>query len=206
MSGEHYAHVPMPVIAVIGSSRTESDHPDYHAARRLGRLLAKAGYTVASGGYGGLMEAVSDGARSAGGPVVGFTAPAVFPGRDGVNEFVTDERPADSLTERIHRLLDEADAVVALPGSIGTLTELMSAWNLAFVAPFSGKQPKPIVAVGSPWADIVPYLTEHLDTNGALVTIVRTVEEAVSVIADSAKSAGDGGATGMLSGGSGALP
>ncbi len=197
----------MPVIAVIGSSRTEPDHPDYHAARRLGRLLAKAGYTVASGGYGGLMEAVSEGARSADGPVVGFTAPAVFPGRAGVNEYVTDERPADSLTERIHRLLDEADAVVALPGSIGTLTELMSAWNLAFVAPFSGEQPKPIVAVGSPWADIVPYLTERLDTNGALVTIVRTVEEAVSVIDDSAKSAGDGDAAGMLSDGrSGALP
>ncbi|NIA25497.1 MAG: DNA-binding protein, partial [Gammaproteobacteria bacterium] len=87
----------MPTIAVIGSSRTPPDHPDYRDAQRLGRLLAEAGFTVASGGYGGLMEAVSQGARSVGGPVVGVTAPDVFPGRAGVNEYVTDEQPAETL-------------------------------------------------------------------------------------------------------------
>jgi uncharacterized protein (TIGR00725 family) len=170
------------MIAVIGSSATPRDDPDYLDALRLGRRLAEDGFTVASGGYGGLMEAVSAGARAGGGTVIGATAPRVFPGRTGVNAFVTHEQPSDSLTERIHTLIYHADAVIALPGSIGTLTELMSAWNLAFVAPFSGTIPKPIVAVGPLWAEIVPLLARRLHTNGTLVTCVETVDEAADVI------------------------
>lgn len=198
----------MSVVAVIGSSRTEPGHPDYRNAQRLGRLLAEAGFTVASGGYGGLMEAVSEGARSAGGPVIGVTAPEVFPGRARVNRYVTDEQPADTLTERIHRLIYNSDAVVALSGSIGTLTELMSAWNLAFVAPFSDRTPKPVFAVGAPWADIIPYLTDRLETDGTLVTLVDTVDDAVDGIAALLKAAAGPTATGMLADGtdgSGAL-
>lgn len=172
----------MPVIAVIGSSRTRPDETDYQDAVRLGQMLAGAGFTIASGGYGGLMEAVSAGAADNGGSVIGVTAPGVFPGRSGVNRFVTDEQPADTLTERIHRLIYHADAVVALPGSIGTLTELMSAWNLAFVAPFSASVPKPVIAVGPLWADLVPYLAERLRTDGTLVSCVDTVDQAADVI------------------------
>src|SRR5665811_940652 len=117
----HYPCGPMPTIAVIGSSRTQSNDQDYLDAQRLGRLLAQAELTVASGGYGGLMEAVSEGAQSVGGAVIGVTAPDVFPGRARVNEYVTDEQPADTLTERIHQLIYHSDGVVALPGSIGTL-------------------------------------------------------------------------------------
>jgi len=199
----------MPTIAVIGSSRTQPDHPDYQDAQRLGRLLADAGFTVASGGYGGLMEAVSKGARSVGGPVVGVTAPGVFPDRARVNEYVTDEQPAETLTERIHRLVYGSDAVVALPGSIGTLTELMSAWNLAYVAPFSGRMPKPVVAVGALWAEVVSWLAERLETDGTLVTLVDNVDEAFREIVERAKSITTPERPGMLNGGadtSGALP
>ncbi len=175
----------MPVIAVIGSSRTQPDEPDYKDAFRLGRILASTGMTVASGGYGGLMEAVSAGARSEGGEVIGVTAPDVFPGRTGVNRFVTDERQADTLTERIHRLIYHSDAVIALPGSIGTLTELMSAWNLAFVAPFSGRHPKPIITIGALWSDLIPYLATRLDTDGDLVSCVASVDDAARWVATS---------------------
>jgi len=177
----------MPTIAVIGSSRTQSNDQDYLDAQRLGRLLAQAELTVASGGYGGLMEAVSEGAQSVGGAVIGVTAPDVFPGRARVNEYVTDEQPADTLTERIHQLIYHSDGVVALPGSIGTLTELMSAWNLAFVAPFSDRTPKPIIAVGSHWAGIVTYLTEQLETDGTLVTLANNVDDAARMIVEGVK-------------------
>lgn len=172
----------MPVVAVIGSSQTRPGDPAYRDAVRLGRRLAEAGLTVASGGYAGLMEAVSEGAAEAGGSVIGVTAPDVFPGRTGVNRYVTDERPAETLTERIHQLVHHSDAVVALPGSIGTLTELMSAWNLAFVAPFSGRSPKPIIAVGPLWAELVPLLAERLSTNGALVRCVDSVDAAARLM------------------------
>ncbi len=178
----------MPTIAVIGSSQTPPDHPDYQDGVRLGARLAEAGFTVATGGYGGLMEAVSAGARSAGGKVIGVTAPQVFPGRDGVNRYVTDEQPFPTLTERIHHLVSTADAVVALPGSIGTLTELMAAWNTAYVAPFSGKDPKPIVAVGPLWEEIVSYLTEKLATNGDLVHLAADVDTAAVFVVKSLRT------------------
>ncbi len=174
----------MAVVAVIGSSQTTPEERDYQDAVRLGRALATAGLTLASGGYGGLMEAVSEGAAEIGGFVIGVTAPSVFPGRRGVNPFVTDERPAGTLTERIHQLIHHSDAVVALPGSIGTLTELMSAWNLAFVAPFSGQTPKPIVAVGPLWSELVPLLAGRLSTDETLVHCVDSVEAAAHLIID----------------------
>ena len=171
-----------PVVAVIGASQARPEDPDSRAAIRLGRLLAEAGYAVASGGYGGLMEAVSAGAAEVGGRVIGITAPAVFPGRSGANRYVTDERPAATLTERIQDLLTISDAVVALPGSLGTLTELVVAWNLAFVAPFSSHHPVPIVAVGATWAELVPLLTKRLATNGDLVECVSTIDDAIAVL------------------------
>ncbi len=170
-----------PVIAIIGASKTPGD-VDYQDGVRLGRLLAEAGYAVASGGYGGLMEAVSRGAAEVGGRVIGVTAPDVFPGRAGANSHVTEERPAATITERIQDLLTLSDAVIALPGSLGTLTELVVAWNLALVAPYSDRHPLPIVTVGETWAELVEMLTDRLATDGALVQCVATVEEAVAAV------------------------
>ena len=64
-----------PVIAVFGASQTPPDHPDWDAAVRCGAALAAAGFAVATGGYGGIMEAVSRGAAEAGCHVIGYTAP-----------------------------------------------------------------------------------------------------------------------------------
>ncbi|MDP8958649.1 MAG: LOG family protein [Actinomycetota bacterium] len=171
----------MPVVAVFGSSAAHPGDWDYQEGRRLGRRLAQAGFSVATGGYGGLMEAVSEGAGEAGGQVIGVTVPTVFPDRSGANPHITEERRAASLAERIHELTDVAAAAVALPGSIGTLTELMVAWNLAYVAPFSRQSPKPVVAVGELWGELVPLLRERLQTDG-LVVCVASAEEAVEVL------------------------
>lgn len=171
----------MPVVTVFGSSDVQPGDAEYSDGVRLGRLLTEAGFAVATGGYGGLMEAVSSGARQAGGEAIGVTAPPVFPGRKGPNPYVSREVRAASLVERIHELTAIADGAVALPGSIGTFTELMVAWNLAFVAPFSGAEPKPVVAVGATWRELVPMVAERLRTE-PLVTCVADVDEAVRVL------------------------
>ncbi len=171
------------VVAVLGSSAVVPGDPDYEDGRRVGRLLAEAGFAVATGGYGGLMEAVSAGARDAAGTVIGVTAPSVFPNRSGPNPFLTEERPAAGLIDRYHELVEGSDASIALPGSIGTLTELMVAWNLAFVAPFSGRPAKPVVAVGEVWRRVVSDLSELVGADASLVTCVDGVDEAVAQIA-----------------------
>jgi len=173
------------VIAVFGSSTVAPEEPRYADGVTCGRLLAEAGYAVATGGYGGLMEAVSRGAADAGGPVYGITAPEAFPDRPGANAFVDREISALSITERIHRILTLSSACIALDGSIGTLTELVMAWNVAYVDRLAGRPPKPIVAVGERWAGVVSFLAEQAETDESLVACTPTVTEAVEIIRSS---------------------
>ena len=62
------------IITVFGSSRPAESDPDYAEARALGAALAAKGFVVCSGGYGGVMEAVSRGAKEAGGHTLAITA------------------------------------------------------------------------------------------------------------------------------------
>lgn len=149
---------------------------------RCGRLLAEAGYRVATGGYEGMMAAVSRGAAEAGGVVVAVTAPKLFPQRSGANSWATIEIPRDTLARRIVELVDESAATIALPGSIGTLTELMVAWNDAYVERMGSRRTKPVVAVGEGWSELVRHIGDAVAGLPELVTCVATVDEAVSVV------------------------
>ena len=178
----------MNVVAVFGASSPVAGDPAYDDGVRCGRLLAEAGFAVATGGYAGLMEAVSLGASEVGGHVIGVTVPDVFPDRSGGNAHLTEETRTASLLERIHEMVDLSIASIALPGSLGTATELLVAWNLAYVARFADAAPKPVVAVGHQWRRLVPLLTDELETDGSLVTVVDTVEEAVQAVSAIAQS------------------
>jgi len=169
-------------IAVFGSSQSSPGDGRYEDGVECGRLLAVAGYAVVTGGYGGLMEAVSKGAHGAGGHVLGVTTPNVFSDRSGANSFVAEELTTEHLTERIHQMTDMSSGSIVLPGSLGTMTELGVAWNLAFVARFSDNKPKPVVTVGSTWRGIVKDLGSHLDTDTGLIACTETVAEAVAEI------------------------
>lgn len=174
----------MTVIAVFGSSTTSPGSEDWNQAVWLGSAIAARGWAVATGGYGGTMEAVSAGAATQGGRVYGVTAPDVFPTRAGANPHVTDEIPESSITARIARLVDMSDAAIALPGSIGTLAELMVAWNVAFLAPVSARQPYPVVTVGLAWQQVVTDLSRRLSSGSGFVVAKNTVTDAWAHIAD----------------------
>lgn len=156
----------------------------YEQGVECGRLLAEAGFGVVTGGYGGLMEAVSRGAVHAGGRALGVTVPDVFKERPGPNEFVSEEWRAAHLVERIHELTDVSAGAIVLPGSIGTMTELAVAWNLAYVARFSGEDPKPIITVGAMWAEVVQWLARRLETDLGLVGNAPDVPTAVGEMID----------------------
>jgi len=171
-----------PVIAVFGSSAGRPGDPGYEEARACGRLLAEAGYAVATGGYAGTMEACSRGAAEAGGRVIGVTAPAAFPGRSGANAWVGEEWPAPTITERIHHMLSISAACITLDGSIGTLTELLVAWNVAYIARLGGLPPKPVIAVGPSWAALVPALADAVATDASPVTLAPDAAAAVAEV------------------------
>jgi predicted Rossmann-fold nucleotide-binding protein len=79
-------------------------------------------------------------------------------------------------------MLGRADGAIALNGSIGTLAELVMAWNVAFVAQFSNEVAKPVVTVGERWRRIIADLTDDLATDGSLVTCVDNVDAAVAAV------------------------
>lgn len=169
-----------PVVAVFGGSATRPGEAEYEDAVEAGSLLAKAGFRVATGGYGGVMEAAAIGATRVGGEAIGVTVPTVFSNRSGANDYITSEVRTASLTERIHEMVSASVASLALPGSIGTLTELVVVWNEAFVTRFSAGTPKPVVTVGETWKRLVTDIGDLLNTDATIVACHDTVPEAVA--------------------------
>ncbi len=109
----------VPYVAVVGASEaTERDVVD---AEQVGRLLGAAGAIVVCGGRGGVMAAASRGAAGAGGTVIGMLP---GDGRDDANEWVTVAIPTGIGELRNGLIVRTADAMVAVGGSYGTLSEI----------------------------------------------------------------------------------
>lgn len=106
-------------VAVIGASQPTPD--DLEDAEAVGRGLAERGAIVITGGRGGVMAAASRGAAEAGGLVVGL-----LPGleRTEANEWVTVAIPTGLGELRNGLVTRAADAVVAIGGAYGTLSEI----------------------------------------------------------------------------------
>lgn len=155
----------------------------------MGRILADAGVRVATGGYGGIMEAVSEGAAAGGTEVIGVTAPRLFPHRAGPNRFVRTEIPAHDIYERDRYLLEMASATITLPGSIGTVVEFTEAWRATFLSPPG--QRRPHAAVGESFRKLAEMMIERFGADPDVVTCVPTPDEAARVVLDSLGSAGN---------------
>lgn len=164
-------------VTVFGSSRAAPSDPAYTDAMRLGSLLAKAGYTVCSGGYSGLMEAVSRGAAEAGGRVVGVTVKS-WAARIQANAWLAEEIAAEHLFERLLRLT-ESDAYVALSGGLGTLGEVALAWNLFQTESIPVR---PLILVGDRWPRLVAALQAELRVEPRDLELVQFAERVDDVV------------------------
>ena len=179
------------VISVFGSSTPAPGSADYEAARTLGRLLADAGFSVQTGGYSGIMAAASQGANEAGGHVIGVTSKQIEAFRPvPPNPWVKQEIKQDLLRDRLLYLVDHCDGVIAMPGGIGTLSELSLIWSFVQVGE---RPPIPIVVMGGLWQRTLAAFIDddyvRLD-HQALITVARTANEAVIALVDHFKQGG----------------
>ncbi len=141
------------IVTVFGSSSPTPDSDAYLEARHLGQQLAAAGFVVATGGYGGTMAAVSQGAAEAGGHVIGVTSAHMERYRPmPANAWVAEEIRLDSQRDRLLRLVMHNDAMIALPGGIGTLSEVALAWSLLQTGELSAR---PLVLLGTLWRETI---------------------------------------------------
>ena len=109
----------------------------------LGRWIGEHGHTLIYGGAtGGLMSRTSDAAKAAGAHVIGVIPPRIkAAGRLATNcDYLIE---VANMSERKQRMRDEADVIVCLPGSYGTLDEMMDATSSAIV----GEHHKPTFVV-----------------------------------------------------------
>lgn len=113
------------IISVIGAGSCEKKI--YEIAEEIGRLIAEKGATLVTGGLGGVMEAASKGAKEAGGITVG-----ILPGfsKDEANPYVMIPITTGLSHARNIIIVRSADAVIAVAGEYGTLSEIAIALKL----------------------------------------------------------------------------
>jgi len=183
------------ICVYCGSSRGRGDIY-MNAGQKLGRAIAEAGLgLIYGGGTKGIMGAVAAGAHAAGGHVTGII-PRFLVNReasesslDGIDNVVITE----DMHTRKHRMFEESDAFVALPGGIGTVEEIIEIMTWAQL----GRHRKPIVFanVAGFWEPMLALL-DHMNEEGFIHTshlvrplVVDAVEQVVPNILDAARAA-----------------
>ncbi len=172
-------------VSVFGGSQPKENDPAYAEALELGRLLAQRGHIVLTGGYIGTMEAVSRGAREAGGHVIGVTCEDIEAWRPTkANAWVVEEIRKKTLLERLHTLIHESDAAFALPGGPGTLAEISVMWNLMIV---ESLHRRPLILIGDGWQSVFGQFFQSLDAyvparQREIVSFAKDVQTAVKFL------------------------
>jgi uncharacterized protein (TIGR00725 family) len=162
-------------VGVIGSARLGEESPAWAVGEELGRLLGAAGCTVVTGGYGGLMAAVSKGAASAGGHVIGLpmrTWPHLVP-----NEWNRELEWADGYPSRLASLLS-CQAVVALDGGVGTLSELAVIWAAAQTE----ADPAKLVVVGERWRRLLNAFGDYLVADSGDLSLIQIADSPAAAL------------------------
>ncbi|KAG5467311.1 hypothetical protein CUR178_00953 [Leishmania enriettii] len=196
-----YRRTEKRAVAIFGWSRTEEGTPRWLQAESVGRLAAQNGFTVVTGGYGGSMEAISKGARevkdaaaadspAASVEVVGIVVSQLFPDRltEG-NRYLTKLLDSTSMLHRIEQLTTLSRYFIILPGTTGTLQELVTIWVQKTIHPRDLPMPV-IVAFRDPWERCCQGIIESLQLpsqQANAIHFVDTPEEAIEwIVRDSA--------------------
>ncbi len=171
-------------VTIFGSADPKPGSSAYQQAWLLGKLLAQAGHVVLTGGYIGTMEAISRGAAEAGGHVIGVTCEEIERWRPvRPNPWVKEEWRCQTLNERLDTLITCGEATLALPGGVGTLTEIALTWNRLVIASIA---PRPIVLIGPSWRSTFTAFIQATPTlspqTQQWLHYVATVEEAAATI------------------------
>lgn len=178
-------HFVGPAVTVFGSARIFETDPIYPEARKIGALLAKAGFAVITGGGPGLMEAANRGAFEEGGLSIGCNID--LPHEQAPNPYLNKTITFYYFFVRKMMLIKYSSAYVILPGGYGTLDELTEALTLIQ----TGKHPQfPVILVGkSFWRGFFDWAKNTLLHTGTInfhelnmFHIVDSADEVMQII------------------------
>jgi uncharacterized protein (TIGR00730 family) len=174
-----------PCVTVFGSARFDEQHRYYQLAEQIGERIARAGYTVMTGGGPGIMEAANRGAQKGGGRSVGCNIK--LPEEQFPNSYLDTFVEFDHFFVRKVMLVKYSHAFVVMPGGFGTLDEIFETVTLIQTGKMNSF---PIVAVGSDyWAHLRTFFRQTMLEEATispgdldLVTVTDSPEEALELI------------------------
>src|SRR5215212_11458340 len=144
------------IVTIFGGSKCGEASEEYGQAHRVGELLAEAGYTICTGGYLGVMEAASRGARERGGRVLGIVMNEF---KSEPNRYLTDKVASAHFYERLQNLITRSVGFIAVRGGAGTMTELSLVWNKLQTRVIG---PRPLVLLGECWPPVIEAFKKNL--------------------------------------------
>ncbi len=183
-------------ICFFGASSERIDKSYTDAAYELGQRMAERGHTlVYGGGCGGMMGSVASGAMSRGGRVIGYS-PEFFKGQGVLFETEIELHYTPDMRRRKQAMEDNSDAVVMMPGSIGTYEEFFEILTLKQL----GQVNKPIAAlsVNDYFRELDALIRRAVDErflstgHAGLFRILSTADETLDFLEASAAQAADG--------------
>ena len=172
------------IVTIFGGSKCGHRSDEYREAQDLGSRLAKAGFTICTGGYLGVMEGASRGAREAGGRVFGIVMNQF---KSEPNRYLTDKVATDHFYDRLQNLITRSVGFVALRGGMGTVTEVSLVWNKLQTRVLDRR---PIVLLGDCWREVVDAWTKHLVVSAddvAFLDFAHDAEDAANIIIEKSK-------------------
>src|SRR5437016_979131 len=167
------------IVTIFGGSRCTEADPEYAQAHRVGELLAEAGFVICTGGYLGIMEAASRGARDKGGRVFGIVMNQF---KSEPNRYLTDKVATAHFYDRLQNLITRSVGFVAFKGGMGTVTEISLVWNKLQTRVLASR---PLILVGECWTPVVAAWKQSLvvsDSDVSLLDFADNAEQAFKVI------------------------
>lgn len=165
-------HSQERIITIFGGSKCKEDSEEYLEAKVLGGRLAEAGFTICTGGYLGIMEAASRGAREKGGRVLGIVMNQF---KSEPNRYLTDKVATDHFYDRLQNLITRSVGFVAFRGGMGTVTEISLVWNKLQTRVLGSR---PLVLVGDCWPPVVAAWQKSLVVSNAEVGMIDFAKDA----------------------------
>ncbi|MEG8946262.1 LOG family protein [Rosettibacter firmus] len=158
-------------VTVFGSSIPSPGDEEYELAYKLGKKLAENGLNVCTGGFQGIMDAVSKGATEKGAEALGITL-AVYNARP--SKYLTKEIRCNTLFERLNKLIEYGNAYIVLNGGTGTLVELAIVWELMNKKLLNEK---PFACHGTLWKEIVHLMEEQIKREKRKTGLVKCFDD-----------------------------
>lgn len=184
----------MAAICVFCASSRKLDQRWLDLATQTGRAIAGRGHILVSGGgCVGMMGAVADGARAAGGHTIGVM-PQVLVDLEIADTDADELVVTDGMASRKNLMMERSDAFLVLPGGLGTLDELFEVWTTAMLA--LHQKPVALLDVDGFYAGLMNWLDGLVGTGfvrpAALDLLIVTDSLPAALDAIEARVAGHG--------------